>query len=351
MNGEKFKEKFLKTKLFGVPMKTNFSILILVTLIITGVTFYGFSPDGDRTPRTKSTYDNPKVVKGPELDNPSPLFQSFENPTFPPAGWIKFNPDGGPGWNRQTAGTSPIPGWNGGTITAPPGGLTAVAFCTWNTGGATSNDQWLVTPQITSVGANDSLSFWTQCPGYTNGAYSDSLIIMVSTTTPTIGAFTQVAGIFWPIASSDTNWTRRSYKLTNFAGVTAGSNIYIAFREKVADNFNDGAAVCLDLVEVSVITSIQQTSNQTPDAYKLSQNYPNPFNPTTSINFSIVDKGFVSLKVFDMLGREVSNLVNKELNSGSYTYNFDASKLNSGIYFYKLQTERFVETKKMMLVK
>ena len=57
------------------------------------------------------------------------------------------------------------------------------------------------------------------------------------------------------------------------------------------------------------------------------------------------------MKVYDMLGREVANLVNKELTAGSYSYNFDASKLNSGIYFYKLQTGSFVETKKMMLVK
>lgn len=332
-------------------MKKNFSILFLVAILVTSVTFFGFSPDGDRTPRTKQSYDNPKVVKGPEQDNPSPLFESFENVSFPPAGWIKLSPDGGTGWERQTAGTSPIPGWNGGIITTPPGGLTAVAFCTWNTGGAVSNDQWLVTPQITNVGTGDSLSFWVQCPGYTNGAYSDSLIIMVSTTTPTLGAFTQVAGFYWPAASPDTNWTRKAFKLIDLSGVTAGSNIYVGFREKVADNLLDGAAILLDLVEVTVLTSIQQTSTQTPDAYKLSQNYPNPFNPSTSINFDIVDKGFVSLKVYDMLGREVANLVNKELKSGSYTYNFNASRLNSGIYFYKLQTGNFVETKKMILVK
>ncbi len=325
--------------------------LFAVLVIFAGFVSMGFTPDGDRTPRTKISTDNPKVVKGPELDNPSPLFESFESPTFPPAGWIKLNPDGGTGWERLTAGTTPIPGWNGGVITTPPGGQTAVAFCTWNTGGAVSNDQWLVTPQITNVGAGDSLSFWVQCPGYTNGSYSDSLLIMVSTTTPTLGAFTRVAGFYWPAASSDTNWSRKAFRLTNFAGVTPGSNIYIAFREKVADNFNDGAAILLDLVQVSVLTSIQQTSTQTPDAYKLSQNYPNPFNPSTKISFDILEKGFVSLKVFDMLGREVANLVNKDLSAGSYTYDFDASKLNSGIYFYQIRTNDFVETKRMTLIK
>lgn len=333
-------------------MKRKITIVFNLAIIILGVSFYGFSPGGDRTPRTKQAYDNPKVVKGAELDNPSPLFESFENPSFPPAGWIKFNPDGGTGWNRQTVGTTPIPGWNGGIITAPPGGLTAVAFCTWNTGGSISNDQWLVTPQITNVGIDDSLTFWVQCPGYANVTFLDSLIIMISTTTPTIPAFTSAAVLYWPAASPDTLWSRKAFKLTDFPGVTPGSSIYIAFREKVADNVTDGAAILLDLVDVNALaTNIQQLSSETPDAYKLSQNYPNPFNPSTSITFDIVDKGFVSLKIYDMIGREVANLVNKELNAGSYTYNFDAGKLNSGIYFYKLQTGNFTETKKMMLIK
>lgn len=78
--------------------------------------------------------------------------------------------DGGTGWNRQLAGTTPIPGWNGGVITAPSGGGNAVAFCTWNTGGASSNDQWLITPQVTNVQTGDMLTFWMLIPGYANGS-------------------------------------------------------------------------------------------------------------------------------------------------------------------------------------
>lgn len=327
-------------------MKKISSLLLLAIVFISSVSYAG-----DRTPRTKVASDNPKVVYGPVNDNPSSLLlESFESPAFPPAGWTKINLDGGTGWTRETVGTTPLPGWNGGVITTPPGGLTAVAYATWNTGGAVSNDQWLVTSQVTNVGADDSLSFWVQVPGYTN-AYADSLVIMVSTTTPSSGSFSRVAGFGWNAGNTDTLWSKKSFKLTDFPGVTAGSNIYIAFREKVADNFNDGSAILLDLVQVTVLTSIQQTSTQTPGAYKLSQNYPNPFNPETNISFDIKDQGFVSLKVYDMIGREVADLVNKNLTAGSYTYNFNASKLNSGIYFYKLQTENFSQTKKMMLVK
>lgn len=97
-------------------------------------------------------------------------------------------------------------------------------------------------------------------------------------------------------------------------------------------------------------TSIKQNS-QIADSYKLEQNYPNPFNPSTSINFSITKAGFTSLKVYDMLGKEVATLMNGNLNAGSYTATFDASSLPSGVYFYKLQTEGFSEIKKMSLVK
>ena len=88
-----------------------------------------------------------------------------------------------------------------------------------------------------------------------------------------------------------------------------------------------------------------------PNTFSLEQNYPNPFNPTTNIGFQIADRGFVSLKVFDILGNEVATLVNEEKPAGIYEVNFDAVELPSGIYFYKLQTGSFVETKKMVLIK
>ena len=86
------------------------------------------------------------------------------------------------------------------------------------------------------------------------------------------------------------------------------------------------------------------------------QNYPNPFNPVTVINYNIPVSGIVSLKVFDMLGREVRSLVNNFVTSGSYSVNFDGSSLSSGIYFYKLEAEgfsgqKFVSTKRMVLIK
>ncbi len=90
------------------------------------------------------------------------------------------------------------------------------------------------------------------------------------------------------------------------------------------------------------------------ESFNLSQNYPNPFNPTTTINFSIPKTGFVTLKVYDINGREVKNLVSENMNAGKYEVNANFSELNSGVYFYKLNVTgdaSFSDTKKLMLVK
>ncbi len=96
---------------------------------------------------------------------------------------------------------------------------------------------------------------------------------------------------------------------------------------------------------------VQQVSGEIPEKYVLSQNYPNPFNPSTQINFSLPNDSFVKITVFDALGKEVEKLADKQMSAGNYKIDFDASKLTSGIYFYKIQTDEFTDTKKMILVK
>lgn len=87
------------------------------------------------------------------------------------------------------------------------------------------------------------------------------------------------------------------------------------------------------------------------DNYFLSQNYPNPFNPSTEINFGLKESGNVSLKLFDVLGNEVAELVNEYRAGGNHTISLDASSLSSGIYFYTISVNDFVQTKKMILEK
>lgn len=99
------------------------------------------------------------------------------------------------------------------------------------------------------------------------------------------------------------------------------------------------------------ITSVENMEGEITSSYKLNQNYPNPFNPSTKIQFAIPASQRVSLKVFDITGREVANLVDEFLSAGNYSYDFDGTKLSSGIYFYRLISGNFSEIRKMTLIK
>ncbi len=99
------------------------------------------------------------------------------------------------------------------------------------------------------------------------------------------------------------------------------------------------------------IVGVNNHTNEIPNEFSLSQNYPNPFNPETKINYQLPLSGMVKLSVFDITGKLVKELVNANQNAGSYEVNFDGSGLSSGIYFYKLETENFIQTKKMVLIK
>jgi hypothetical protein len=112
-------------------------------------------------------------------------------------------------------------------------------------------------------------------------------------------------------------------------------------------------------VKILSVTNNEESS-QKPDSFVLHQNYPNPFNPSTNIRFTIASNviesvakqsNFVTLKVYDLMGKEVANLVNEEKSPGEYKVRFDASGLTSGIYLYKLESNGFSLTKKMLLLK
>jgi hypothetical protein len=102
----------------------------------------------------------------------------------------------------------------------------------------------------------------------------------------------------------------------------------------------------------TTLTSVeQQTIAQEATSYTLRQNYPNPFNPSTTISFAIPANSFVSLKVYDILGREVTTLVSEQLSAGNHSRQWNAMDMPSGVYFYRLQAGSFTETKKLILLK
>ena len=104
----------------------------------------------------------------------------------------------------------------------------------------------------------------------------------------------------------------------------------------------DGTFTYSNEVEVNIIA---------PTEYSLNQNYPNPFNPSTKITFSLAADSKVTLKIIDAIGQEIATLINQDLTAGVHDINFNASELNSGVYFYRLEAGNFVETKKMVLMK
>ncbi len=104
-------------------------------------------------------------------------------------------------------------------------------------------------------------------------------------------------------------------------------------------------------VTIDISTVDVQDETNLPDEYVLTQNFPNPFNPVTNITLQLPESGFVSLKVYDVIGNEAAVIVNESLSRGRYTYKFDATGLTSGIYFYQITTENFTDTKKMLLIK
>ena len=98
-------------------------------------------------------------------------------------------------------------------------------------------------------------------------------------------------------------------------------------------------------------TKVGMDGASLPTVYALMQNYPNPFNPSTKISYQLPVKTLVTLKVYDIIGREVAALVNEQQNAGIYDVTFDGSRLASGVYFYRIQAGTFTQTKKFVLLK
>lgn len=143
-----------------------------------------------------------------------------------------------------------------------------------------------------------------------------------------------------------------------FNGESNGSDIASSLISDVNDNiyvtgYSYDGPNSIDYVtfKYSQTVGINQISNSVAGGYELMQNFPNPFNPVTKIRYEIPNSNFVSLKVFDISGKEVSVLVNRIQSPGSYEVSFDASDLTSGIYYYRLETKNFSASKKMLLIK
>jgi hypothetical protein len=145
-------------------------------------------------------------------------------------------------------------------------------------------------------------------------------------------------------------WTAQSFDISEFCN--GSQNVRIRFR-LTSDQSLQYDGWYIDDIKISAYSSLTgiEKGGETPVKYALEQNYPNPFNPSTTINFSIPKQGFVNLTVYDMLGREVKTLVNSNMTQGNYAVVFESSNLASGIYYYRIKVNGFIDIKKMILVK
>jgi hypothetical protein len=164
------------------------------------------------------------------------------------------------------------------------------------------------------------------------------------------------SGAIWVFNRSGGVWTQQGTKLigTGATGadrqgysVAISSNGGTVIEGGLDDNSNIGAV----WVFVNPSIGITPISSEVPKSFSLSQNYPNPFNPNTVIKFQVTGYRFIKLSVYDILGKEVSTLVNEQLHPGTYEVNFDGTNLPSGVYFYNLSAGDYTETKKMILIK
>ena len=119
---------------------------------------------------------------------------------------------------------------------------------------------------------------------------------------------------------------------------------------------NDGKIIAIQYdwgIDYDALVGVKETAHTLtlPNEFNLSQNYPNPFNPSTTIEFSLPKSEYIELKVYNILGKEVSTLVSKKLNQGNHTYQFDGKNLASGVYYYQLVAGDYREVKKMILLR
>ena len=152
---------------------------------------------------------------------------------------------------------------------------------------------------------------------------------------------------------SVSSFTQFTVPIQYFSGVTpdtAWVEITIAPGSGQSDT-HIGSSFTVDDIAYGAVTSVGNDVAVSPVSFELAQNYPNPFNPSTRIEYSVPQSGYVSLKVYDLLGNEVAALVNRELERGSYLAFWNATNASSGVYFYRLTSGAFSATKKLMLMR
>jgi hypothetical protein len=275
----------------------------------------------------------------------------FVGPDSIPANWQEYDEDGtNPSfpdakWKARDSGATHV-GVNPLLCAKAHTGRRGMSI-PWRAGDPVAND--FIFMDSTRIQPGDSLIFWMlfgEPDDISFGGLIDTMQVGYS--------LNQFPGDWVKIGptlrSLDSNnvWAEFKYDLSSLSGQL----IYIGFRYWMNTTV-DGLRICLDDIFVGNRSAIgiQPISTEIPIKFDLKQNYPNPFNPVTNIEFAIAKTSNVNLIVYNSLGQLVSELVNQEMRPGIYRYDFNASNLPSGSYYYRLTAGDFVKTNKMVLVK
>jgi len=234
--------------------------------------------------------------------------------------------NGGESWN-PLSNTSPLPN--------PVGaGIYASDFCNENTGvvfGFSNGARYV--SRTTNAGVS-----WNGGSGLTT-----SLISKIKFISEQTGWMCGSNSALFKTTNSGENWVSYPldtiYKLTNIDFIDVNTGWISTGRNKILRTTTGGAVF------------ISQISSEVPGKFLLSQNYPNPFNPNTVINYDLRAAGFVTMKIYNSSGSEIKTLISEKQSAGSYSVNFNAEGLPSGVYYYKLSSGNLSETKKMILLK
>lgn len=164
--------------------------------------------------------------------------------------------------------------------------------------------------------------------------------------------FSNSSGSGFTVFADSLNWTGWKLKRIPVSKIMlSGEKRFSAINIRQVKGGLKKSIIYVDDAQNDIVMPVEQTVNGLPANYSLAQNYPNPFNPSTFISYSLPENAMVTLKVYDLLGREVATLVNGQQKAGIYRVNMNAGNLTSGVYIYKISAGRYSESKKMMLVK
>lgn len=202
----------------------------------------------------------------------------------------------------------------------------------------------LVSPTFSMAGmSNPTILYWVFTNTLSN-PNDDTLYVEVSND----NGNSWIAGEI--IAGKQKNWKQHKINTNQILPATAQMKIRFVARDGGTPSVFE---VAVDDVEFgdNISMSVHNTPGQLPETFLLHQNYPNPFNPVTTIRYDIAERGNVSLKVYDIIGREIKTLVDTEQNSGYYSVQFNAEQFSSGVYFYTLRSGPYAVTKKLILSK